>query len=451
MISTKVILASLALFGTVAQAQIVDTTSCLHIQGVVVDYTTKAPLPNVQLFAKLTAGRTKLGSTEIGGRFMSDMPCETLALVIERVGYRPQTISIQSDSLAQKYQQGVALLIPLIAVDKQRNDQTYLQTEQKDYVLQDSTTKNTESAKPSVQHGLFVVTDAIQRKSVQANVCFIYTKTGDRRCLDTDAAGRVNLAFDQADIIAIEATAFGYQRYEGNLIVESLDGRLSTHAIQLQRELTILSVDAENATRCALFADNKKYLLTAVPGQTRWFSNYELQPQMYELVVTRPGPTGITKKMVQLKSGLNALSLKSDTPTIAASASVDNAAITGITSTVIPLKIDSLPMIYFEQSSYKLRTDSQVVLTQVAHYLKAHQNYVLEVTGHTDNVGDERLNKSLSEFRAAVAASFLVRQGISESQFTKAGLGSQSPIAPNDSETNKALNRRVSLKLIAAQ
>ncbi|MCC5612687.1 OmpA family protein [Nostoc sp. CHAB 5834] len=450
MISTKAILAGLALYSAAAQAQTADTTDCLHIQGLVVNYASKAPLHNALLFAKLTTGRIKVGITQMGGNFSSNVPCETQALVIERVGYRPQTVLIQSDSLAQKHPQGVALLIPLIAVDKQRIDQTYLQTEQTDYVLQDSTTKSTESAKSSVQHGLFVVTDVIQKKPLQANVCFVYTKTGERKCVDTDPIGRININFEQADIIAIEATATDYQRYEGNLIVESLDGRSSTHAIQLQRELTILSVDAEHATRCALFADNKKYLLTAVPGQTRWFSSYELQPQAYELVVTRPNKA-ISKQMIQLRSGLNVVSLLSSQPAVAVSDNIEKPIMTGLMERALPLRIDSLPMIYFEQSSYKLRTDSQAVLLQVASYLKAHKNYVLELTGHTDNVGDERLNKSLSEFRAAVAASFLVKQGISEIRFTKAGLGSRSPIAPNDSETNKALNRRVSLKLIATQ
>ena len=303
----------------------------------------------------------------------------------------------------------------------------------------------------SVQHGLFFVTDAIQKKPLNATVCFIYTKSGDRKCADTDSSGRIKIDFNQTDIVAVEAAAVGYQRYEGNLIIESLDGRSSNHAIQLQRELTILSVDAEHATRCALFVDNKKYILDKIPGQTRWFSSYKLQPQSYELVVTRPLPQGITRQMVQLKSGLNFISLTPEKSTINKSPAGNKLIKADLNEPPVTLVPDSLPMIYFEQSSYKLRTDSQEVLKQVARYMKNNKNYMLQVTGHTDNVGDEKLNKSLSEFRAAVAASFLVRQGIAERQFIKAGLGSQSPIAPNDSETNKALNRRVSLKLIAAQ
>nr|WP_262924058.1 OmpA family protein [Spirosoma liriopis] len=108
-------------------------------------------------------------------------------------------------------------------------------------------------------------------------------------------------------------------------------------------------------------------------------------------------------------------------------------------------------MIYFEQSSYQLRPDSQNVLTQVVDYLKTHPTYSLQITGHTDNVGDPQLNQTLSVYRARATANFLTKHGISEDRLTKEGIGSSQPLAPNTTEANRVINRRVSLKLITAQ
>ncbi len=415
-----------------------------------VDYTTHQPLSDARLFAKLATGRTLVSVTAALGRFVGEIPCEAVAIQIERAGYRPQILPLQSIMQSQD-EQRVAFIIPLIAIEQQSRDRTYLQTAQTDYVHQSSTKTFSKAGNNAVQHAQFVVTDAVRNTPLQARLCLIYTKDGTKRCVDTDLSGRFNFDFNQADIVAIEATATGYQRYEGNLIVESLDGRSSIHRIQLQRTLTILAVKVENAARCALLAGNRTYALENVPGQANWFSTYELMPNLYNLIVLRE--QGTTRQPVRLSSGLNHITLEAQEPSAILNPAARTKPIASITiGAPTPLiSPDSLPMIYFEQSSYKLRPDSEEVLRQVALYLKHHKDYVLQVAGHTDNVGDKHLNKSLSDFRAAVVTTFLTRQGIPERQCVKAGLGSQYPIAPNDTEANKALNRRVSLKLIAAQ
>jgi outer membrane protein OmpA-like peptidoglycan-associated protein len=83
--------------------------------------------------------------------------------------------------------------------------------------------------------------------------------------------------------------------------------------------------------------------------------------------------------------------------------------------------------------------------------MKVHRSYTLQITGHTDNVGNPQINHTLSVYRAQATARFLTNQGILDSLLTKDGIGSRQPIAPNDTETTRALNRRVSLKLITAQ
>lgn len=449
MLLLQAVLANLALFYITTQALMAGIKPCLRVEGVVIDYATHQPLQNAQLFAKLSTGRTKVSVTTVSGNFSGDIPCEAVALLIEKVGYRPQVLPLQSSTLKHD-ELHIVFLIPLIAVEQQANDQIYLQTEQTDYVQQNNTEKSMQTDRQAVQHGTFFVTDAIRKTPLRAKLCLIFTKTGERKCIDTDVKGKFSIDFDQTDIIAVEATVTGYQPYEGNLIIESLDGRYSIFALQLQRELTILAVDADLAIRCDLLGKNKKYSLRAVPGHTSWYSSYAMLSGPYELIIKHP--QGTTRQVINLREGLNYISSNLKPKVNLITASTVNAIISGSNSK-LPLSFvpDGLPLIYFEQGSYTLRMDSQEVLRQVARYLKNNKNYVLQVAGHTDNVGDERLNKSLSEFRAAVAMSFLIRQGITERQCTKAGFGSQLPVAPNDTEANKAMNRRVSLKLIATQ
>lgn len=424
------------IYGLSVQAQTVQTNTCLLLKGVVIDYATNKALQGARFSIKQPTTLKKITTSNELGRFSAGMPCETMTVQIEKNGYRPQSIAI---SALDPKPNVIVFQVPLLAVDRQQNDHAYLQSEQKEYVQQNNSNSSTE-AKTS-QHGHFIVIDALRDKPLKANVCLIYTKSAEKKCEDTDPNGKLDIDFTERDIVAVEVSADGYQRYEGNLLIESLDGRHITHPIALQRELTILAIEANKGAQCELDAKTKTYKLTQVPGQANWYSTFEVLPGSYDLIIKQSG--GITNQSVQLHTGLNYISLTAETPKTNPSSKAS------ASSTAI--RPDSLPMIYFEQSSYTLRTDSQETLTQVALYLKNHKGFIIQVAGHTDNVGNERLNKDLSEFRAAVVVRFLTRQGIEESRCQKVGYGSQYPLSPNDTEANKALNRRVSLKLIANQ
>lgn len=99
--------------------------------------------------------------------------------------------------------------------------------------------------------------------------------------------------------------------------------------------------------------------------------------------------------------------------------------------------------IYFDQSSYILRTEAYGQLLRLAAVMTKNPDINIEIVGHTDNVGDARLNKILSEQRAKVIANFLGNEGISESRLIYRGEGGTKPIAPNDTDENRRRNRRV--------
>ncbi|WP_026308515.1 OmpA family protein [Spirosoma spitsbergense] len=101
--------------------------------------------------------------------------------------------------------------------------------------------------------------------------------------------------------------------------------------------------------------------------------------------------------------------------------------------------------VLFAQGDYKLLSESYAELDELVQALRANPALRIEVAGHTDNVGDKRLNLALSENRAKVVASYLIRHGVAENRITAKGYGGTKPIANNADEAQRPLNRRVEL------
>lgn len=104
--------------------------------------------------------------------------------------------------------------------------------------------------------------------------------------------------------------------------------------------------------------------------------------------------------------------------------------------------------IEFEFGSAKLKTSSYPELDRIYKFLSDNPDIKLEISGHTDNVGSYAINLSLSKQRAASVVDYLVLKGIQESRIHSVGFSYDKPIAPNDSDENRALNRRVEFEII---
>jgi len=78
---------------------------------------------------------------------------------------------------------------------------------------------------------------------------------------------------------------------------------------------------------------------------------------------------------------------------------------------------------------------------------KKYDKTIIEIAGHTDNVGGADFNKQLSQRRASAVAQYLQRRGVSESRIITAAGGEDHPIASNSSEQGRAANRRVEVTL----
>jgi outer membrane protein OmpA-like peptidoglycan-associated protein len=112
--------------------------------------------------------------------------------------------------------------------------------------------------------------------------------------------------------------------------------------------------------------------------------------------------------------------------------------------------IVNLPGILFDVNRATLKIPSQLTVAKLAGILVVFQNMNLSIEGHTDSTGSDELNMNLSTERAKAVYDFLKGQGITESRMSYRGFGSGNPVAPNDTELNRAKNRRVEVVLTQA-
>lgn len=105
--------------------------------------------------------------------------------------------------------------------------------------------------------------------------------------------------------------------------------------------------------------------------------------------------------------------------------------------------------LFFEYNKSTLLKGSFPELERVIFLLKNYPIGEIEVGGHSDNVGNDAYNLSLSEKRAKAVIDYLIKKGIDKKKLTAKGYGSQEPVATNDTEEGRQLNRRVELKIIS--
>ena len=99
--------------------------------------------------------------------------------------------------------------------------------------------------------------------------------------------------------------------------------------------------------------------------------------------------------------------------------------------------------IRFESGRTDIVADSAGLLDGLIETALRCPNANIEIAGHTDMVGDEAANQTLSEKRAQAVADYLVKAGLPANRFMPVGYGSMQPVASNDTDEGKAQNRRI--------
>jgi outer membrane protein OmpA-like peptidoglycan-associated protein len=104
----------------------------------------------------------------------------------------------------------------------------------------------------------------------------------------------------------------------------------------------------------------------------------------------------------------------------------------------------------FETGRDIIQNQSFASLLELAQVLKKRPNYQIKISGHTDNVGDDASNMTLSRKRAEAVKKFLTDNGVDEGRIIAQGFGESRPVASNATPEGRAKNRRVELEVLQA-
>ena len=115
------------------------------------------------------------------------------------------------------------------------------------------------------------------------------------------------------------------------------------------------------------------------------------------------------------------------------------------------IKLNLPDGVTFDFARYDIKPQFYPALNTIANTLREYNQTIVEVSGHTDSVGSDAANQTLSERRANAVSGYLIGQGLQRERFEVVGTGERYPIASNDTDQGRALNRRVEIRLLPLQ
>lgn len=109
----------------------------------------------------------------------------------------------------------------------------------------------------------------------------------------------------------------------------------------------------------------------------------------------------------------------------------------------------ALRNIFFDSGKSDLKSESNAELDRLVKLLKDVPALVIEISGHTDNVGSESMNANLSQARAEAVVAYLVSKGIKKDRLKSKGYGSSQPVASNSTAEGRQQNRRTEFEILS--
>jgi outer membrane protein OmpA-like peptidoglycan-associated protein len=120
----------------------------------------------------------------------------------------------------------------------------------------------------------------------------------------------------------------------------------------------------------------------------------------------------------------------------------------GVTREGDELVLDMPSEVTFATGSANLDPSFRATLDKVAATLTEYEKTYVDVLGHTDSVGSDAFNQTLSEQRSSSVASYLTGRGVKQARLATRGYGESQPRASNTTEEGRASNRRVEIRLV---
>lgn len=103
--------------------------------------------------------------------------------------------------------------------------------------------------------------------------------------------------------------------------------------------------------------------------------------------------------------------------------------------------------VFFDTDDFSLKPESYAELQQLVGFLRQNPEVKIEISGHTDDTGEDAHNERLSENRAFEVYKYLFLQRISKDRMIYKGYGKRQPLRPNTTEEGKAMNRRTEIRI----
>ena len=418
---------------------------CFFINGILTNVKTKQRVLKATIYAKNEKRKTQVAPV-VNGTYEVFLSCDIQTLRVEAEGFRPceLTLNLSKNTSPENVHWFVPLV--LVPIDQQSSDQPYSQQEQHFFEMNDSTKKGFPKA-----IRFFKVLDAVSNNSISASVCLIYTKNTQKSCFEMTNTDPKEVVFQEKDIVALEVKSDGYQSYNGNLIVDKLDNQKKLYDIKLLKELTILSISVNEINVpifCSLIQTNGKEIVLKKGEGNHFYA--DLIPEKYHLRISYNRREILSETLIVVAKGLNTVSINIKKPIdetlpkpMSNPAKIEEKMVVPLNNSVRQKRI-----LQFNQSDFRLRTESVKILDSLIYYLKNNNQLMIRIVGFTDDVGVFKKNQVLSEFRATVTKNYLMEKGIDENRFFLFGFGSKNAVSSNDTEENKAKNRRVEIQLI---
>jgi outer membrane protein OmpA-like peptidoglycan-associated protein len=112
------------------------------------------------------------------------------------------------------------------------------------------------------------------------------------------------------------------------------------------------------------------------------------------------------------------------------------------------IKLNLPDGVTFDFGKANLKSQFYPALDNVANTLAQYNQTIVEVSGHTDSVGSDAANQTLSVQRANSVGNYLIGKGLVRERFEIVGFGETQPVASNDTDSGRALNRRVEIRVL---
>jgi outer membrane protein OmpA-like peptidoglycan-associated protein len=437
----------LTMFSTLAVSQ---ENKTITIKGLVKDHKSKMPLAaKIKVIYEDNEFGIEETESKADGNFEIKTLSQRLILQAKINGYIVSNILMNLQNITES---GVIVEIPLVLNRSTKINEVLLNFAHK---------KGESEAKIIKNKQVFQAVDAIEGKTINAQFRLVSTNKKDTIIIKTSKETPVfEHNFVKKDTVLVEVNAPNYQKFLSIIAVDTFDETIHENTAKLIKNISFLNLfikneaalqninvfEIDNSTQkqiglakkggiyFSMLNTNTKYKVTintnlakeisreftATEGLNQVVIVLEAKPEKIELTVKPPTTAESNTKVVQVEKQSYQPEVKSvnlDTQTI-----------------------------FFEQSSYTLNESSKKILEQISKKMLESPNVNIEITGHTDNIGDVRQNLYLSEFRAKVISNYLYNKGIKEHRIMLKGDGSKQPNSGNDTEESRQKNRRAELR-----